>query len=168
MKKHAFTAFILLASLLMCAAAWCVKNGVFAPRAVRAETQAVVAAAPDWLWPVTGAAIAEPFGPVYDEALGQWSLRETAALRAEQGAFIRAMRDGRVAGSRETGGVWTVSIEHEGGMAVSYGGLRGGLAAGRMVSRGELIGQLAGDTLEIGLQADGSLRDPAGILSDNE
>ena len=168
MRKHLFTLFIILSSLAMCAAAWLVKNGAFAPRAVGVETRAQVDAAEDWLVPVSGAALTHPFGAEFDEATGQWSLREAATLRAEYGAFVRAMRDGQVLDSREADGAWIVSIAHEGGAVVSYGGLRAGPAAGRRVSRGELIGQLAGDTLDLAMRIDGILRDPAEILSRDE
>ncbi len=164
MKKHAFTLFIILASLLMCAAAWLVKNGLLTPRAVETETQARMSAAEDWLFPLAGGAIVDPYGAVFDGETGQWSLREAALLRAERGAFVRAMRAGRVVESREESGAWAVAIEHEGGAVVCYGGLRAGLSAGRAVARGEMIGQLAEDTLALSLRLDGLPRDPAEIL----
>ena len=164
MKKHLFTLFIILSSLLMCAAAWLVKNGAFMPKAVRAESRAQVAAAETWLAPVSGAVVVESYGPVFDEARGQWSLREAATLRGASGAFVRAMRAGRVVESREAGGAWTIRVDHGADMVVSYGGLRGGPEAGRTVARGEWIGQLAGDTLDIALRVEGFPRDPAEIL----
>ena len=164
MKKHLFAVMIAAASLLMGAAAWALKNVVLAPRAVGVQTPAQVSPAAGWLCPVDGAAIAEPFGPVWDENLGQWSLRERAALRAERGAFVRAAAEGRVAESREEDGAWLVTIRHEDGTCLCYGGLRAGLALGRRVARGELIGQLAGDTLTLGRQAEGVWRDPTEIL----
>ena len=162
MKKHVFTLFVIMGSLLMCAAAWLIKTGLLSPRTVRTETQAQLGAA--WQSPVEGADISEPFGAVFDEALGQWTLLERALLRAETGAFVRAMQAGRVLESREEDGAWTVVLAHEDGALTSYGGLRAGLTAGRRVMQGELIGQLAGDALSLGWQAEGRWRDPMEIL----
>ncbi|MBR4444173.1 MAG: hypothetical protein IKS52_13000 [Clostridia bacterium] len=153
MKKHDFTLFIVLASLLMCGAAWLVKNRLSAPRAVQAETQAS-AMAQD---PLDGFEVAEAFGPVFDEALGQWSLRETALLHGEPGAFVRAILPGRVAMSCENDLGWQVTVERYDGGSVRYGGLRAGLAPGRCVARGEIIGTLAGDALYLSARdADGA------------
>ena len=159
MKKHDFTIFIVIASLLMCGAAWLVKNRLLTPRAVQAETRAQVAAPAQN--PLAGFEVIEPYGAAYDEALGQWSLRGTALLRGASGAFVRALLPGRVHESREASGRWTVVIEHLDGSATSYGGLRAGIAAGRNVERNEIIGQLAGDSLELGrLSPEGFRVDP--------
>ncbi|MBQ8953944.1 MAG: M23 family metallopeptidase [Clostridia bacterium] len=168
MKKHAFTALIIITSLLMCGAAWLVKNRLLWPRVLRTETQAQVLSesAPSWQRPVENAAVVEPFGPIYDDALGQWSMRERALLRAGSGAFIRAMQAGRVVESREEEGGWTILLEHDGEALTSYSPLRAGLSAGRTVVQGELIGQLAGDTLALGWRQGGLWRDPAEILPD--
>jgi len=154
MKKHAFTIMILAAALALCGAAWFVRERLLAPPAVQAETQArVVLNEPD---PLEGFEVAAPYGPEWDEALGQWSLRWETALRAAPGAFVRALAAGVVEECAEAEDGWTVVVAEDNGFSTRYGGLRAGAATGRRVERGEILGLLRGDTLRLSRQdADG-------------
>jgi|GEM_PF-6515017 len=165
MKKHDFTIFILIAALILSGAAWFVKSRLLPARAVRAETQALVGACETPRPALSGAELIQPFGPVFDEALGQWTLRESALLRGAPGAFVYAVRPGRVLESRQEGDAWRVTLRHEDGSLSRYGGLRAGVNEGRRLEQGDIIGQLAGERLELGWRdADGLWRDPAAFF----
>ncbi len=147
MKKHAFTIMILAATLLLCGAAWFVKNRAWLPWVVGADAPVQEGTVADD--PLEGFETFAPPGPVWDGMLGQWSLREASLLRGEIGTLVRAPTGGTVRECRREGGAWSVLIVRDDGGSLRLGGLQDGLVTGRRVEAGEIIGRLAGDTLSL-------------------
>ena len=137
-KKHDFTISILIAALLMSGAAYLIRNRLLAPRAVQAETRAQAALSVDIHYPPGDFELIEPFGAVYEPARGEWTLRETIALSGSPGAFVYALSAGQVRESRRDDTGWAVAVEGKEGV-IRYGGLRAGLAEGRIVERGDIV-----------------------------
>ena len=166
MKKHDFTIFIVIASLLMCGAAWLVKNRLLPPRAVRTEGQAQVMLPTHA--PLDGFEVIEPYGAVFDEAFSQWRLREETLLRGALGAFVRMPMSGVVIECQEDETGWRVAIELDSGGVLRLGGLRAPLAVGRCVEQGDMIGQLKSDTLSLSAwDADGMAMDAFAMIENS-
>ena len=166
MKKHDFTIFIVIASLLMCGAAWLVKNRLLPPRAVRTEGQAQVMLPTHA--PLDGFEVIEPYGAVFDEAFSEWRLREETLLRGALGAFGRMPMSGVVVDCQEDEAGWRVAIELDSGGVLRLGGLRAPLAVGQRVEQGDMIGQLKSDTLSLSAwDADGMAVDAFAMIENS-
>ncbi len=125
--------------------------------------------ADDLVWPVSGS-ISRPFGWYRHPVFGDWRHDASVALIPEEGEqTVRATLAGRVRDVVREGGLWRVSIEHDGGLRSEYEGLRSvDVASFTEVTTGSVIGEApdpeSGRVVGFTLISDGSPIDPQTLI----
>lgn len=121
----------------------------------------------DWIWPVAGAVVtAEYAQPAHRFGAGHRGID----LRVREIDAVRAPADGRVAYAGDVAGRPVVTIEHGGGLVTTLEPVASRHPVGRIVARGEPVGDLgagghaAPGTLHFGVRLDGEYINPLILL----
>lgn len=122
----------------------------------------------DMIWPVSGS-IERPFGWYRHPVFGDWRHDSSVSLAPQDDLEVRASLAGRVRDVVREGGLWRVSIEHDGGLTSEYEGLLAvNVQSYALIDTGAPIGTApdpeSGRTVGFTLLSDGSAVDPQTLI----
>lgn len=136
-------------------------------RASPVENAAVVDARADWVWPVAGHRIVNPYvAPAHRYASGHRGID----LEPIGTGAVRAPSSGTVAFSGSVAGRGILTIDHGGGLVTTFEPIASDLAAGSVVARGDIVGTIdhgghtADGVLHFGVRRDGEYINPLLLL----